>query len=115
MSLSNYLRKTVRLDPVRIALLQEFARPLPTGPALAKVIKSLPIPVGPPRPIDEAISTAGGVPFNALSDGLMLHKRPNTYCVGEMLDWEAPTGGYLITASLATGRLAARAIIAARA
>ena len=115
MSLSNYLRKTLRLDPVRLALLQEFARPLPNGDALAAIVKSLPVPIGAPRPMDEAISTGGGVPFEALTDGLMLRARPDTYCVGEMLDWEAPTGGYLITASLATGRHAAKAIIAARA
>ncbi len=115
MSVSNYLRKTLRLDPVRLALLQEFARPLPQGAALATLVKSLPVPLGAPRPIDEAISTGGGVPFDALTDGLMLRARPDTYCVGEMLDWEAPTGGYLITASLATGRHAAKAIIAARA
>lgn len=115
MSLSNYLRKTLRLDPVRLALLQEFARPLPQGAMLADLVKSLPVPLGPPRPIDEAISTGGGVPFTALSDELMLRAQPDVYCVGEMLDWEAPTGGYLITASLATGRHAAKAIIAARA
>ena len=61
------------------------------------------------RPIDEAISTAGGVPFAAMDADLMLQSHPGVYCAGEMLDWEAPTGGYLITACLATGRWAGMA------
>jgi predicted flavoprotein YhiN len=59
-----------------------------------------------PRPVAEAISTAGGVRFEALGPGLMLQARPGVFCAGEMLDWEAPTGGYLLTACLATGRAA---------
>ncbi|KJZ19297.1 TIGR03862 family flavoprotein [Loktanella sp. S4079] len=104
MSQSNYLRKVLRLDPVRIALLSEFGRPFPDD--LAPLIKKLPIRHAGPRPMDEAISTAGGVRFDALTDGLMLRARPGVFCAGEMLDWEAPTGGYLITGCLATGRLA---------
>jgi predicted flavoprotein YhiN len=64
------------------------------------------VPLARPRPIDEAISTAGGVRFTAMDDHLMLRAAPGVFCAGEMLDWEAPTGGYLLTACLATGRLA---------
>ncbi|PRY75945.1 hypothetical protein CLV80_11031 [Yoonia maritima] len=103
-SLSNHLRKVLRLDPVRISLLSEFGRPFPDD--LAPLIKALPIQHAGPRPMDEAISTAGGVRFDALTDGLMLRDRPGVFCAGEMLDWEAPTGGYLITGCLATGVLA---------
>jgi predicted flavoprotein YhiN len=73
---------------------------------LAAAIKHLPLPVMATRPIDEAISTAGGVTFEALDANLMLRDRPGVFCAGEMLDWEAPTGGYLLTACLATGRAA---------
>ena len=103
-SLSTYLRKTLRLDPVRLALMWEFGQPFPDD--LAPLIKALPIRHAGPRPMDEAISTAGGVRFEALTDGLMLRDRPGVFCAGEMLDWEAPTGGYLITGCLATGRWA---------
>lgn len=106
-SLSNHLRKALRLDPVRIALLSEFGRPFPGD--LAPLIKRLPVRHKGPRPMDEAISTAGGVRFDALTDALMLRDRPGVFCAGEMLDWEAPTGGYLITGCLATGRLAGEA------
>ncbi|WJY22356.1 TIGR03862 family flavoprotein [Fontisubflavum oceani] len=105
-SLANFLRKTLRLTGARLALLQEFGRPLPEGAALASVIKALPVPHQGPRPMDEAISTAGGVARAALDDGLMLRAVPGVFCAGEMLDWEAPTGGYLITACLATGKWA---------
>lgn len=74
--------------------------------ALAHAIKALPITVVATRPIDEAISTAGGVAFEALDTHLMAHALPGVFCAGEMLDWEAPTGGYLLTASLASGRVA---------
>ncbi|MGC9369076.1 MAG: TIGR03862 family flavoprotein [Paracoccaceae bacterium] len=108
-SLSNHLRKALRLDPARLALLMEFGRPLPQGAALARLIKHLPVRHAGPRPLDEAISTAGGVAWAALDDTLMLRARPGTFCAGEMLDWEAPTGGYLLTGCLATGRWAGRA------
>ncbi|WP_424991054.1 TIGR03862 family flavoprotein [Fluviibacterium sp. S390] len=105
-----HLRKSLKLDPARLALLQEFGRPLPDTPeGLAHCIKALPIAHAGLRPLDEAISTAGGVPRAALDDGLMLTARPGTFCAGEMLDWEAPTGGYLLTGCLATGRHAGRA------
>jgi len=105
-SLSNHLRKTLKLDPAKIALLMECARPLPDD--LAPLLKALPIPHQGPRPMDEAISTAGGVTFAALDDALMLRARPGTFIAGEMLDWEAPTGGYLLTACMATGLWAGR-------
>ncbi|MCO8144829.1 TIGR03862 family flavoprotein [Rhodovulum tesquicola] len=105
-SLANHLRKALGLDPARLALLMEFGRPLPEGAALARLVKALPIRHAGPRPIDEAISTAGGVCWAAVDETLMLHARPGTFLAGEMLDWEAPTGGYLLTACLATGRWA---------
>jgi len=108
-SLSNHLRKTLKLPPVQIALLQEFARLLPVDPAeLASVIKALPIRHAGPLPMDEAISTAGGVSFSALDETLELIARPGTFVAGEALDWEAPTGGYLLTACLSTGHWAGR-------
>jgi predicted flavoprotein YhiN len=88
---------------VKRALLQEFGRPLPEGPDLARLIKALPVHHKGPRPMDEAISTAGGVTRAAVDDGLMLRALPGVFVAGEMLDWEAPTGGYLITGCLATG------------
>ena len=108
-TVTNHLRKVLKLDVVKLALLQEFARPLPTGEKLAPVIKSLPLKHSGPRPMDEAISTAGGVRFSALTEGLELKEVPGVFCAGEMLDWEAPTGGYLLTGSLATGRWAGQA------
>ncbi len=103
---SNRLRKA-GLSPVAVALMQECARPLPAEPlALARLAKALPLPLTGPRPMDEAISTAGGITRAALTEGLELRARPGTFAAGEMLDWEAPTGGYLLTACLATGRWA---------
>lgn len=112
-SLSNHLRKTLKLDPVRMALVMEFSRPLPESPqTLAQRLKELPIHHAGLRPMDEAISTAGGVTAAALDADLMLRAQPGVYCAGEMLDWEAPTGGYLLTGCLATGRWAGRAAAA---
>jgi uncharacterized flavoprotein (TIGR03862 family) len=106
----NRLRKALRLDPVRIALMQEFARPLPRDvPALAACVKALPVRHAGPRPLDEAISVAGGIRRESVDAGLMLRRVPGVFVAGEMLDWEAPTGGYLLTACLATGRWAGRA------
>ena len=104
-SLANHLRKVLKFDTTRLALLQECARPLPKNPGLlAAILKSLLIPHNDPRPIDEAISTAGGVARSSVDDSLMLKALPGVFVAGEMLDWEAPTGGYLITACMATGR-----------
>ena len=103
-SLPNRLRRACGLDAAKIALLNECARPLPQDPQkLAAAIKSLPLPHAGLRPLDEAISTAGGVALDGLDATLMLRDRPGSFCCGEMLDWEAPTGGYLLTACLATG------------
>lgn len=105
-SIGNRLRKA-GLAPVVIALAQEWGRPLPSDLlALAALLKALPVPLQGPRPMDEAISTAGGIRREALTDGLELKALPGTFACGEMLDWEAPTGGYLLTACLATGRWA---------
>ena len=102
-SLSNRLRRALRLSPVKIALLHEWGeRDVP----LARRIKALPVRHDGPRPIDEAISVAGGVAWEGLDDALMLRAMPGVFACGEMLDWEAPTGGYLLTACLATGRWA---------
>ena len=79
---------------------------------LAQALKALPITLKAPRPIDEAISTAGGVRFEGMNAQLMLNNLPGVFCAGEMLDWEAPTGGYLLTASMATGRQAAQGVLA---
>lgn len=95
------------LDDAKRAVLQEFGRPLPGDPAaLARLVKALPVKHDGPRPMDEAISTAGGVMQQATTSGLMLRALPGIHVAGEMLDWEAPTGGYLISACLATGRWA---------
>jgi hypothetical protein len=111
-TLSQHLAKSLKLDPVKRAMLQEFGRPLPQGPDLARLIKNLPIRHAGPNPMDQAISTAGGVTRDAVDDGLMLRDLPGVFCAGEMLDWEAPTGGYLITGCLATGAWAGRAAAA---
>ncbi|MDF1706612.1 MAG: TIGR03862 family flavoprotein [Paracoccaceae bacterium] len=108
-SWSNHLRKVLRLDPVKLALLMEFGQPLPQeAGALAARIKALAVPHQGPRPMDEAISTAGGIRLAALDDGLMIRAMPGVFAAGEMLDWEAPTGGYLISGALATGLWAGR-------
>jgi predicted flavoprotein YhiN len=78
---------------------------------LAEWIKALPLHINRPRPIEEAISTAGGVCFEGLTENLMLKDKPGVFCAGEMLDWEAPTGGYLINACLATGRWAGKGVL----
>ena len=109
-SLSTHLKSRLNLQGLKTALLHELLTPqqLADPVQLAQAIKSLPIRLIRPRPIDEAISTAGGVRFEALDDHAMLRALPGTFCAGEMLDWEAPTGGYLLTACMATGRAAAQ-------
>ena len=103
-SMANHLRKSLRLDPARLALLQEFGRPFPAD--LAPLIKALPLVHQGLRPLDEAISTVGGVTADAIDPGLMMRAHPGVFVAGEMMDWDAPTGGYLITGCLATGRWA---------
>lgn len=110
-SSSNRLRKSARLDRTKIALVNEITRGVLPAEAgdLARSLKSLPVRVDGPVPMDEAISTAGGVSWSALDDHLMLKALPGVYCAGEMVDWDAPTGGYLLTACLAMGRAAGKA------
>jgi len=112
-SLSSHLKSRLGLDGIKMALLHELLpKPdLHDATRLTTAIKALPITVVAARPIDEAISTAGGVCFEALDDELMLREVPGVFCAGEMLDWEAPTGGYLLTASFATGRAAALGVV----
>jgi uncharacterized flavoprotein (TIGR03862 family) len=113
-TLTNYLRKTMHLSPVEIGLLREaHGVHLPTAPgAMARRIKAAPIRLTGVQPIARAISTAGGVALSAVDDQLMLRARPGVFVAGEMLDWEAPTGGYLLQASFATGMAAAKGAIA---
>lgn len=113
-SFTNRLRKGAGIDGVKLALLRELApQPELSDPAkLARRIKALAIPVVRPRPIAEAISSAGGIRLDDLDENYMLRALPGTFAAGEMLDWEAPTGGYLLTACFATGRAAARGILA---
>ena len=101
-SVSNAMRKALKLDGVKRALFNEFGRD--SDSSIAETLKALPFPPLTPRPMDEAISTAGGVRFDALTEDLMMKSRKGVFCAGEMLDWEAPTGGYLINGCLATGR-----------
>lgn len=111
-SMGNRLRKA-RLAPVAVALAQEWGRPLPPDPvALASRLKALPVPLRGPRPLDEAISTAGGISRAALTDTLELRALPGVFAAGEMLGWEAPTGGWLLTGCLASGRLAGQGVLA---
>jgi len=112
-SLANHLRRRAGIDGVKSALLHEFAtgEDLASPTRLAAIIKALPLHLVAPRPLDEAISSAGGVDFAAVDDHLMLRALPGTFCAGEMLDWEAPTGGYLLTACFASGRAAGRGVL----
>ncbi len=109
-SLSTYLKKTLNLPAGTAALLRGFAPgAVDDAPALAAAIKGLRLPLSTPRPVAEAISSAGGVCFTDVDATLMLRRRPGVFVAGEMLDWEAPTGGYLLQACLSTGRWAGAA------
>jgi hypothetical protein len=107
-SMSKHLHSQLGLDGVKAALLRELspAATFADPPLLALAIKALPLTLIKPRPLEEAISTAGGVTFEALDEHLMVEALPGVFCAGEMLDWEAPTGGYLLTACFASGRAA---------
>ncbi|MCY4754608.1 TIGR03862 family flavoprotein [Pelomonas aquatica] len=107
-SLSSHLKSRLHLGPLKLGLLHELlTREQMLDPArLAAALKHLPLVLHAPRPVAEAISSAGGVRFEALTDGLMLRALPGVFVAGEMLDWEAPTGGYLLTACFASGRAA---------
>ncbi|WP_250445211.1 TIGR03862 family flavoprotein [Actinotalea sp. C106] len=110
---STWLRRSLGLDPVQIALLREaLAGALPTEPlATASLVKAAPVEVVGTMPIERAISTAGGIGWSQVDASLMLRDLPGTFVAGEMLDWEAPTGGYLLQACFSTGVAAARGAI----
>ncbi|AII53538.1 NAD(P)/FAD-dependent oxidoreductase [Hymenobacter sp. APR13] len=111
-SLPDFLRQTLRLSHPIPTLLRETAPPEATATpeALAQLLRAVPLPVHALRPLDEAISTAGGVAWSEVDEHLMLRRRPGTYVAGEMLDWEAPTGGYLLQGCFSTGAWVARSI-----
>jgi len=111
-SFSNRLRKSVGLSPVKVALLRECASPQQMSASeLARLIKAVPLAVSAPRPIAEAISSAGGIRWESIDQNYMLKSLPGFFVAGEMLDWEATTGGYLLTACFATGKAAARGLL----
>jgi hypothetical protein len=112
-SISSHLEKTIGLKGVKVGLLHEFMpkEDFASPERIAAFVKRMPIPLIAPRPLDEAISSAGGVTFEALDENLMLRSMPGIFCAGEMLDWEAPTGGYLLTACFASGRAAASGVL----
>jgi hypothetical protein len=112
-SLASHLKSRLGIEGIKLALLHELLprQDIHDPARLAAAIKALPVTLAAPRPIEEAISTAGGVRFEALDQNLMLRAAPGVFCAGEMLDWEAPTGGYLLTACFATGRAAARGVL----
>ena len=112
-SLATHLKSRLGLDGVKAALLHELLprEVIADAPRLAAAIKALPLTLVAPRPIDEAISSAGGVRFEVLDAALMLRGLPGVFCAGEMLDWEAPTGGYLLTACFASGAAAAAGVL----
>jgi uncharacterized flavoprotein (TIGR03862 family) len=107
-SLSTFLRKAAALAPIAIALLREAGAIPEDADALAARIKALPLRLLAPAPIERAISSAGGVEWREIDDAFMLRKMPGVFVAGEMIDWEAPTGGYLLQASFATGAAAGR-------
>ncbi|NVJ68851.1 MAG: TIGR03862 family flavoprotein [Alphaproteobacteria bacterium] len=113
-SMATHIKKATGLSGVKTGLLHEFlTKEEFTNPGtLASRIKALPIILQSPRPIEEAISVAGGIAFDELDDHLMLKTMPSVFCAGEMIDWEAPTGGYLLTACFAQGKQAAEGVVA---
>jgi uncharacterized flavoprotein (TIGR03862 family) len=115
-SLSSHLQSRLGLKGVKAGLLREVlpAEALQDPERLAQTLKALPLALTAPRPLEEAISSAGGVKFDALDENLMLKTLPGVFCAGEMLDWEAPTGGYLLTACFASGRRAGAGALAWR-
>jgi uncharacterized flavoprotein (TIGR03862 family) len=112
-SLSSHLKSRLALDAIKLSLLHELLpkEAFNDNARVAAAIKRLPVTVVAARPIEEAISTAGGVRFEALDDNMMLRAGPGVFCAGEMLDWEAPTGGYLLAACFASGRAAAKGVL----
>jgi len=112
-SRASYLEKSLGIFGVKAGLLREFVskEDFSNAERLAGLIKALPVPLVAPRPLDEAISSAGGVSFEGLDEDLMLKKMPGVFCAGEMLDWEAPTGGYLLTACFASGYVTGNSVL----
>jgi len=112
-SMGQHLKRLTGIDGVRAALLYEAVAPavFADPAALAAAIKAVPITLVRPRPVDEAISTAGGVRFSALDERWMLRALPGVFCAGEMVDWEAPTGGYLLTGCFASGQAAGHGVV----
>jgi uncharacterized flavoprotein (TIGR03862 family) len=112
-SLSSHLKSRLGIEGIKSAILHEVLGKdaMADAAVLAGSIKALPLRLAAARPVDEAISTAGGVPFEAMNANCMLVALPGVFCAGEMLDWEAPTGGYLLTASLASGHAAAVGVL----
>ena len=112
-SLSSHLKSRLHIDGIKAGILYEvLSKEAMADPAqLAATIKAVPITLQATRPLDEAISTAGGVLFEAMSPGLMLESLPGVFCAGEMLDWEAPTGGYLLQACFASGKRAGQGVV----
>ena len=113
-SLAKHLKDKAGIDGVKAGLLREFCRAdvMHDPQQLAQALKALPVPLVATQPIAGAISTAGGVSFDALTSNLMLRNLPGVFCAGEMLDWEAPTGGYLLTACFASGFVAGQGVVA---
>lgn len=113
-SMASHLQRRANIAGVKAGLLRECLpkQDLLDPARLAAAIKALPLHLVAPRPLEEAISTAGGVAFEALDDRLMIHALPGIFCAGEMLDWEAPTGGYLLTGCFASGRAAGTGAVA---
>jgi hypothetical protein len=111
------LRKAAKLSPVAIGLLHEAAAASSqklgalSPPALAALINAVPVRLTAAAPVETAISTAGGVSFDEIDDDFMLRRRPGVFVAGEMLDWEAPTGGYLLQACFSTGAAAGRGVL----
>lgn len=112
-SLSNFLRKQLNLSPAKLALLRELTtkQTFENTDLLAMAIKKLSLTLTATRPIDEAISSAGGIAAKELDAAFMLKKMPGVFCAGEMLDWDAPTGGYLLTGCFASGRAAGLGVV----
>ena len=112
-TMASHLEKTLNIKGVKAGLLREFVPKddFANMERLAAFIKQLQIPLIATRPLDEAISSAGGVTFESLDENLMLRTLPGVFCAGEMLDWEAPTGGYLLTACFASGRAAGKGVL----
>jgi predicted flavoprotein YhiN len=111
--MSSHLERSLGIRDVKSGLLREFVsrEDFEKNEILAEAIKGLPVPLISPRPLDEAVSTAGGVSFEELDEYLMIRKMPGIFCAGEMLDWEAPTGGYLLTACFASGHAAGSGVL----